>query len=199
MLRFFHLFAFIGVVQATFVAHAQEVEVGNVRFTMVRAPLGSVGQWLEADVQVIARPLPDAPGSMVSRVRVSVLFGFEFPTPVSGERRMEHYRAEAECVALESGRSSVRFYLPPEIVKRDRLRGAPRFWGVELAIAGRVLMPSAAAFSSTLSTEEARRAFLAFAGPDAVRNNGILLAQYLTPFIFEYPRDTPSFVRPEAR
>jgi hypothetical protein len=136
---------------------------------------------------------------MVSRVRVSLLVGFELPAPTGGERRIEHYRAEAECVALESGRTSVRFFLPPEVVKRDRIRGAPRFWSVEVAVAGRAMAPSTAAFSSTLSTAEARRNFISVAGADAARNEGILLPQYLTPFIYEYTRTTPSFVRPAAR
>ncbi len=199
MLRFFQLLVLASAVQAAVLVRAQEVEVANVRFTMVRAPLGSGGNWLEADVQIMARPLPDAPGPMVSRVRVNVLVGFELPAPTGGERRFEHYRAEAECAALEPGRTSVRFYLPPEMVKRDRIRGAPRFWGVELAVAGRAMAPSTAAYSSTLAAPEVRRSFIAVAGADAARNDGILLPQYLTPFIYEYPRATPSFVRPAAR
>jgi len=199
MLRFFQLLVLAGAFQAAVLVPAQEVEVASVRFTTVRAPLGSVGNWLEADVQVLARPLPDAPGAMVPRVRVSVLVGFELPAAPGGERRIEHFRSEAECVALEAGRTSVRFYLPPEVVKRDRIRGTPRFWGVELAVAGRALAPSTSAYSATLSTADARRNFIAIGGPDAIRNDGILLPQYLTPFIYEYPRATPSFVRPGAR
>ena len=156
MLRFFQLLVLAGAFQAAVLVAAQEVEVASVRFTTVRAPLGSVGNWLEADVHVLARPLPDAPGAMVSRVRVSVLVGFELPATPGGERRIEHFRSEAECVALEAGRTSVRFYLPPEVVKRDRIRGTPRFWGVELAVAGRALAPSMSAYSATLSTADAR-------------------------------------------
>ena len=199
MLRFTHLLVLLSALQAVVLAQSQEVEVANVRFTTVRAPLGSVGNWLEMDVQVMARPLPDAPGPMVSRVRVNVLLGFELPAPAGSERRLEHYRAAAECVALEPGRTSVRFYLPPELVKRDRLRAGPRFWGVELTVAGRPIAPATAAYAPALSTAEARRLFIAAASADAVRNDGILLPQYLTPFIYEYPRDTPSFVRPDAR
>lgn len=198
MLRFFHWLVLCSALQAAALA-AQEVEVANVRFTTVRAPLGSVGNWLEADVQMMVRPLPDAPGSMVSRVRVSLLVGFELPAPAGGDRRIEHYRADAECVALESGRASVRFYLPPEVVQRDRIRGAPRFWGVEVTVVGRAMAPSSAAFSAMLGTADARRNFIAVASADAARNEGILLPQYLTPFIYEYPRTTPSFVRPAAR
>ena len=108
-------------------AQAQEVvEVTTVKFTNVRAPTGSNGTWLETDITLNVRPVPGNPSQMVSRVRVSLLLGFELPAPTGGERRLEHYRADAECVALEPGRANVRFYLPPELVKRDQLHGDPK-------------------------------------------------------------------------
>src|SRR5262245_33490690 len=102
-------------------AAAQEVEVTTVRFTNLRAPTGSNGTWMEADIQLSVKPPPNAPRDIVSRVRVALLIGFELPARTGAERRIEHYRAEAECVALEAGRNDVRFYLPPELVKRDQL------------------------------------------------------------------------------
>ena len=180
-------------------AFAQEVEVSTVNFKSLRAPTGSSGNWIEAEVTLNAKAVPGNPSQMVSRVRVAFLIGYELPATAGSERRLDHYRAEAECVALEPGRAYVRFYLPPELVKRDQLPSSPRFWGVELAVGGRALPAARAAYSTTLATAEQRKNFQARGGAAAVANDGILLPQYLTPFIDEYPRATPSFVRREGR
>jgi hypothetical protein len=179
--------------------HAREVEVATVNFTNVRAPTGSAGTWLETEIALNVKPVAGNPSQMVSRVRVALLLGFELPAKADGERRLEHYRAEAECVALEPGRAYVRFYLPPELVKRDQLRGDPKYWGSEIAVAGRALPPARAAYSSTLATAEQRKNFQTRAGPAAAGNDGILQPQYLTPFVDSHPRATPSFVRRDAR
>jgi hypothetical protein len=178
---------------------AQEVEVMTVRFTNVRAPTGSVGTWLETDITLTVKAVTGNPSQMVSRVKVALLIGFELPAPAGGERRLEHYRADAECVALEPGRANVRFYLPPELVKRDQLHGDPKYWGIELAVAGRALPAARAAYSTALASAEQRKNFQARAGVAAAVNDGILQPQYLTPFVDEYPRATPSFVRREGR
>jgi hypothetical protein len=93
----------------------------------------------------------------------------------------------------------VRFFLPPEIVKRDSLRGDPRFWGVELSVGGKPVPAGRAAYAGALATPEQRRNFQARGGASAAANDGILLPQYLTPFANEYPRATPSFVRRDGR
>lgn len=180
-------------------ASAQEVEVTTVRFMNVRAPRGGNGTWLEADVQVNVRPPPGAPRDMVSRVRVALLVGFELPGGAGAERRIEHYRADAECVALEAGRADVRFYLPPEIVKRDQLHGDPKYWGVEIAVGGRAQTPARSAYAPTLGAAEQRKNFQARGGAAAAANDGLLQPQFLTPFAEEYPRATPTFVRRETR
>lgn len=178
---------------------AQEVEVAAVKFANLRAPNGANGNWFEADVTLTARPAPSSPGAMVARVRVALVLGFELPGPAGGERRIEHYRAEAECVALEPGRADVRFYLPPELVKRDQLHGDPKYWGVELSAGGRSLAAGKAAYSATLATADQRKNFQTRAATVGAPNDGLLQPQYLTPFAGEYPRATPSFVRRESR
>lgn len=176
---------------------AQEAEATAVKFTNLRASTGANGNWLEADVVLNVRPPPGAVGQMVSRVRVSLLLGFEMPAVPGGERRVEHYRAEAECVALEAGRADVRFYIPPEIVKRDQLHGDPKYWGVELTAGGHPLPSGRGAYAGSLAAAEQRRSFQSKGGQAAVLNEGLLQPQYLTPFAAEYPRATPSFVRRE--
>ncbi len=179
---------------------AEAVEVTTVKFANLRPPSGANGTWLEAEIAVNARPSPGSPAQMTSRVRVALLIAFDLPPAATGgERRLDYYRAEAECVALEPGRANIRFYLPPELVKRDQLHGDPKYWGVELAVAGRPVPPGHAAYSSTLASPEQRKNFQAKGAAAASGNDGLLLPQYLTVFAGEYPRATPSFVRREPR
>jgi hypothetical protein len=178
---------------------AAPVEVTSTKFTNLRAPNGSAGNWYEATVVLTARPAAGSPAQMVSRVRVALLVAFELTAAPGTERRLEYYRAEAECVALEPGRAEVRFYLPAEIVKRDQLHADPKYFGVELSVDGRSVPPSRAAYSGTLSGVEARKNFQKRATAASAANDGLLLPQYLTPFAGEYARTTPSFVRKEVR
>jgi hypothetical protein len=178
---------------------AEEVEVTAVKFANVRPPNGGNGTWLEADIALNVRATPGSAGAMVSRVRVILTLGFELPGGAGGDRHIEHYRAEAECVALDAGRADVRFYLPPELVKRDQLHGEPKYWGVEVAVAGRPLPAVHAAYSATLATADQQKNFQARAATSAALNDGLLQPQYGTVFAGEYPRATPSFVRREAR
>ena len=180
-------------------AAAPEVEVTTVRFANLRAPTGSVGNWYEADVALEVRPAPSTTGRMVARVRVTLTLGFELPAPPGGERRMEFYRAEAECVALETGRADVRFYLPPELVKRDQLHGDPKLWGVEIAVGGKAVPAGRAGYVPALAGADARKSFQTRAAATVAATDGLLQPQYLTPFVNEYPRATPTFVRREAR
>ena len=87
------------------------------------------------------------------------MVGFELPATSGAERRLDYYRSEVECVALEPGRADVRFYLPPEIVKRDSLHGDPKYWGVEVTVEGKPLLASRAAYSSLLAGAEQRKNF----------------------------------------
>jgi hypothetical protein len=197
--------ALAGALAIASLACAQEVEVTSVKFANVRVPAnlsssgGGPGTWLEADIALSVKPPAGSPGQMVSRVRVTLIVGFELPALAGGERRLEHFRAEAECVALEAGRADVRFYLPPEVVKRDQLHGDPKYWGVEITAGGKAMTAARTAYSTTLATPDARKNFQTRASQLAAPNDGILQPQFLTPFAHEYPRATPSFVRRESR
>ncbi len=198
--RFSHLLCYAALVAgAGGWASAQQVDVSAVKFANLRSPDGGNGNWLEADIALEVRPAPGSPGLMVSRVRVLLTVGIELPALASGDRHTEYYRAEAECVALEAGRTNVRFYLPPEIVKRDQLHGDPKYWQVEVAAGGQQQTAGHASSSPALAKADARKDFQSRASAGAPSNDGLLLPQYLTPFAIAYPRATPSFVRREPR
>ena len=187
----------LGLAWSHVLCRAAEVEVAAVRFAPARPSTNPSAPWLEATVAINVVPPPDAPGRMVSRVRVQLWVGVESPALTGSPARTDYYRAEVECLALPSGRSEVRFYFPPEWVKRDQLQGAPRNWAVELAVAGRAVPPARAASATALGEAASRRAFFVAALAGAPANDGCLQPQYLTPFAQEYPRNTVTFVRRE--
>jgi hypothetical protein len=176
-------------------AAAEVVEVSVVRFGSARPPGGATEPWFEAEVVLAVSVPPESGSRAISRVGVALTLGWELPATPNGARRTDYYRAEAECVALETGRVSVRFYLPPELVKRDQLRGTPKLWSVDFSVAGRPVPSTKASQAAALVDGAARRAFQGEAAVAAPANAGLLLPQYLTPFASEYPRATPSFVR----
>ena len=188
----------LGLICSHGYCRAAEVEVASVRFAPARPNSNPSTPWLEATLTLNVVPPPDAPGRMVSRVRVQLWVGIDTPALPGSPVRTDYFRSEVECLALLSGRSEVRFYFPPELVKRDQLQGAPRNWAVELAVAGRTVLPVRAASSTALVEPAARRAFLVAALAAAPANDGCLQPQYFTPFALEYPRNTVTFVRREA-
>ncbi|MFM8620341.1 MAG: hypothetical protein ACKOE8_16625 [Opitutaceae bacterium] len=65
-------------------APAVPVEVSAVKFSNLRAPSGSPGNWYEADVALNVRPAHGAPAQMVSRVKIILLLAFDLPGTLGG-------------------------------------------------------------------------------------------------------------------
>jgi hypothetical protein len=165
-----------------------KVEVRAVQFSLVNAP-GTTGRWLETDVELDASVLGGS-GQFIDRVLVALEIGTR---ALGGSYRF--YRAQLEAVALEAGSSHFRFYLPPELVRRDGLGGEPEFWAVRIIAAGAAGSDSPRNASATLRESARRQAFEARITADAPANDGVLLPQHLTPWAGVYPAATPSPVR----
>jgi hypothetical protein len=176
---------------------ADRVTVARVDFRLVRLPLAPQREWFEIMVELEARPADGAAGQVTERMRVALELSFEF-APVAAERRFEFYRTSAEVVGLMAGRNMVRFYLPPERVRRDALRGAPKYWRVLLTSSAGGSMTAVERFSETLANVSVWESFEQKLSGEAAKNHGVLLAQYLTPFATEYPESTPTYIRGEA-
>lgn len=174
------------------------VEVAAVQFATVRAPDGNDGTWLEMAVELEARPAAERAGRVTAPLRVEALLAHETPATAGEPRRWVFYRAAAELVGLPAGRAQVRFYLPPVILQRDRLTGAPRFW--EIVSSGRELAPAASErrLAPALAEAGVHRNFREKIAAEAPANDGILLPQYLTPFATDPRRGAPAVVRREA-
>lgn len=190
-LRYF-LAALVGTLALRASSALPVVEVSNVNFRTLRSPFAANATWYEVDIALDARPTADHPGRMLPRVRVMLTLATE--AAASAVRR-EYYRAEAELVALGTGRQHVRFYLPPEIVKRDALRGSAREWLVELTVGGTLVAPTPGSAAPALKESSAAQAFRTKSAAGAPANDGLLQPQYFTPFANEYGADTPTFVR----
>ena len=171
-----------------------EVEVTALKFNAIHQS-NSQSVWYESDIELTARPAPEN-GKFTGRVKVTLNVGIEASLP-GGKKQINIYRASAELIALEAGKSSVRFYLPPEIVKRDMVREA-KYYFVELSLGGKPLPQTKTSVSfATLGSPAVLESFRSKVASDAAANDGMLLPQYLTPYMFDSSRPTPSFVRTE--
>ena len=175
------------------------IEVTEVKF--LGAKILSGDTWLEMSVEVAAKPGGRSiSGEFVDKVRVTLNLGLE-----SGEgaaKKWAFYRSSAEAVSLEGGAKAIfRFYLPPEVLKRDRvsLGEANKLYVVELEAAGKPVQTSRAGVSAKITSEDARRVFLSRVVAEGSRNEGVLVPQYLSPFAHDAQRRAPSVVRRDGQ
>jgi hypothetical protein len=176
---------------------SKNVEVAAVRFNNVNPPGGgAAGAWHEVEIEIKIKPEATKDSSrFVNRVRATLTLGTEV---VGGAKRIEFYRATAEASSLEVGSSFIRFYLPAEIVRRDSLRGESKYYAVELSVAGQVLPMGKANYTANPTVMPSVQNFLVKALSEAPVNDGVLLPQFLTPFVNDPSRPAPAFVRHEA-
>jgi len=176
------------------------IEVAAVKFTPIRA---GAGTWYEAEVEIQGKPGSATDnGNFINRVKVTLNLGVFSVKAATGAKVPDtYYRASAEAVAVETGgnKTSFRFYLPPEVVKRDKITGDLKFYLVELSVDGKALPLTrfhypAATFGTTPTIVESFRGKVT---AEAGVNDGILLPQYLSPFAIDGSRQAPSFIRVE--
>jgi hypothetical protein len=172
-----------------------EAEVSSVKFSAVK--FGS-DSWFEADVEVEAKPGGKlVAGQFVNRVRVTLSIGME-GADEKGAKTINFYRSSVEALALEGGKANFRFYFPPEIVKRDKLRTPVTYYAAEVEVAGKVQAPGRASFSSVFTSPASLQNFISKAASDSVSNDGLLVPQFLSPFAADTQRRAPTFTRKEA-
>ena len=129
---------------------------------------------LEADAAV-ARMREEGRG-FVGPVEVSLLVA----TGRTGDLR--YYRSEVTVILLESRRPGMLyFYLPPEVVRRDRLGSQPFAAMVELTVEG-MSQPTRSTHLHGNLRPEHRESFRARVREEAPRNDGILQPLQRTPF-----------------
>lgn len=171
------------------------VEVELVKFSSARSEAGD--DWFETEIHLNIKPGGRAvSGEYVDGVRVHLSLGLK-ATRENGGERVLYYRSSAQLVTVEGGTALVRFYLPPEVLKRDKLRGDADYFLVELEAEGKALRLTSANLSKSIPPEFVA-SYRAKASSAAAAHDGILVPQYLTPFAFDARRPTPSFIRRES-
>jgi len=170
-------------------------DVAAVRFKPVN------GGWYETEIEIQGRPGAATENrNFIDRVKVTLNLGiFSVRSPAGAKIPDTYYRASAEAVAVETtgGRAVFRFYLPPEIVKRDQITGQQRFYLIEISVDGQPLPLTKNHFPTpTFTTPEIVESFRGKVAAETTANEGILLPQYLTPFALG--GSSPSFIRVET-
>jgi hypothetical protein len=93
----------------------------------------------------------------------------------------------------------VRFYLPPEVVKRDNLRPDVKYYVVELEANGEPQKPVKASASNDFTTADSLKNFLNKVSAESGANEGVLMPQYLTPFAADSQRPSSTPLRREIQ
>lgn len=176
---------------------AAQVEVVAVKFGAARI---NGENWFEAEVEVNVRPGGRSlSGQFVDRVRATLSLAMEAQDD-KGAKRMTFYRSSVEAISLEGGAKSVfRFYLPPEVVRRDKLRPDVKYYAVELEVGGQPQPPSRGSASTDFTSPDSIRNFLSKAASESGQNEGILTPQHLSPFALDSQRRAPSVFRREGQ
>lgn len=173
---------------------ASEVEVLRVDFDLVNQE-GARDPWYQIAVAISVEEGKNAAEGN-PRFADDITVSLALATEVSRSRELayEFYTAKSEYPTLEVGQHVVRFYLSPEIVKRDRVRGEPFAYEIE------ILSPEGLEFSLVSRILERPNALQSFRSQVASNSTGsrVLRQQFETPFAWFYPRDTPTPL-PERR
>ena len=200
------------------------VSVRSIHFDPVKIG-GQKNDWIRMQVELQANFNPEATVAAeekagkrpandrwVDKVKVTVTEIFK-PLGAKEATDFSYYRASATVLTLEVGSPrSVYFYLPGDIVKRDRLKMQPDFFYVQIEVggtevpifneAGRLNPDMQAAVHKQISTKVLFDGAREQADRGVNANIGMLRPQFLVPYaIFDaLPQGSPSpeFIREDA-
>lgn len=200
------------------------VVVRSVHFDAVKLG-GQKNDWIRTQVELHANFNPEtlvaaedktskrvANKLWVDKVKVTLTQIFK-PLAVKDAAEFSYYRASATVLTMEvNSDRSVYFYLPGDIVKRDRLKMQPDFFYVQLEVGGKEIpLYTEAGRLSTDQLAAVHKMFVNKTAYDGARdladrgvgaNAGMLRPQYLVPYsIFDnLPQGSPSpeFLREDS-
>ncbi|MEY4306999.1 MAG: hypothetical protein RJA95_367 [Verrucomicrobiota bacterium] len=194
--------------------HFDPVKIGNQK-----------NEWIRMQVELQANFNPETKVSAeekagkkaankqwVDKIKVTVTEIFK-PLSAKDATEFSYYRASATVLTMEIGSPrSVYFYLPGDIVKRDRLKMQPDYYYVQLDVggnevplfseAGRINPDMLAAVHKQFVNKKDFDGARDLADRGASANAGMLRPQYMVPYaIFDtLPQGSPSpeFIREDA-
>jgi hypothetical protein len=177
------------------------VQVREIRFTNQNAPSGDRWYRTEINIQANSNPSGDAAPNSRWVDNIEVTLTMAFPVEAHGSK-YTFYRASATLVSLEQRKNaSVYFYLPWEILDRDRLGTRdPEFYAVQIRVDGQDVPLNASHVSRNIGDATVLQNFLNAAAEGVVRTEGVLVPTYLSPFMgMEGRRGSPSYIRREPQ
>ena len=183
---------------------------------------GQVNPWNRMQVEIQANSVPETKPAAadakvlnkkwVDKVKVTVTQIFK-PLAAKDASEFSYYRASATVLTMEVGAPrSVYFYLPGDIVKRDRLKMQPDFYYVQLDVggtevplfseAGKLTPDMLAAVHKQIATKKEFDGARDLADRGVSANAGMLRPQFMVPYaIFDtLPQGSPSpeFIREDG-
>ncbi len=165
-----------------------ELEVLRIDFDLV-AQDGSRDSWYEVAI-VVSVEKGEQRSGVNPRFADDITVSLAMATEVNRARATayEFYASQIEYPTLEVGQHVVRFYLPPEIVKRDRVRGEPFAYEIEVISGDRL---DTSLVSRNLQRPSALQRFHSQVVANASASSE-MRPQHRTPFAWSYPKDTPN-------
>jgi len=179
-----------------------QVAVQRVIFNRNASLTGDTRRWLETVVELnVSRPAGEDVFNprYVDNIQIDLYISFDVSR--GDVSRTRFYRSSVELPTLERGRHEIRFFLPPEVIGRDRITSEPSTYLVQLSVDGLRQELSSDARARILRRDEVLESFMRRVESEAGANDGILLPIHLTPFVNErqYFRDMPSIRRSNVR
>lgn len=142
-------------------------------------------KWLCATVELQGGPMLNGNAS-TDRFNSNIIVAFSMATESPAYRSqpvLKYYRSKVRLPALEiDERVYVRFFLPPEIVRRDELARVPAASLVELSLEGTSLPFQPENATGLINSLDRLQSFKATVETEAPKNDGLLLPLHLTPF-----------------
>lgn len=187
------LVALLGI--ATTIASDLPVDINRVDFRNSVRPFN----WnlVAVEVEAFRNPDPEASNPRyVDDIIITVTLGYENQ---NGDG-FTFYQTEANLVTLETRKSKeIGFWMPYAVVERDNLPKEPKFWLVELEVAGQKLdlLSNDKSFSSSFTSRQSIEGFLRQASSGLSETEGIFVPYYLSPNPPLDTREPPAFVRKE--
>lgn len=166
-------------------ANGAEIEILKVDFSLVDVAGGD--PWYEISIAISIERGDEGPSvnpRFADDIKVSLALATQ--SDRSSRSVYDFYSATADYPTLEVGRHTARFYLLPELVKRDRVRGEPYAFEIFVSQDEENL---AQLRSRNLEQQARLEAFRAKLDDS---DSGILRPQAESPFSSSYLRDTPT-------
>lgn len=179
-------------------AEEDPVSVSRVQFRRDRLD-GMREDWIEIEVEVAGgrNRSPNARDPRFSG-RVRAVLNLAYAAGSRDAKEFRYFQCDVTIPTIEQGeKRKLFFYLPPEVIKRDRLSREPEAFLIELFVDEKAVPTRREHVSSNLSDASRVSNFRSRVSLGAKENDGILVPIFETPFFLvrEKMRESPAYIR----